>query len=144
MYTKFLPLKRFGTLEYKVKIIGNGDYSLFLYIYKVPRAKRLIKFEKRRIVELSLPGFSCWAIAKSIRRHKTVVHIFLQLSDNYGKKKILEEDLKCYHPEKREEFCNLHRPENIQVRKLLSKPISTFAKTLFATLLEGLAIFNMQ
>ena len=43
-------------------------------------------------------------------------------------KKILEEDLKRYHPEEREEFYKLHRPENIQVRKLLSKPVSMFAK----------------
>ena len=43
-------------------------------------------------------------------------------------KKILEVDLNHYHPEGREEFYNLHRPENIQVRKLLSKPVSMFAK----------------
>ena len=109
----------------------------------MPRAKRLSEFEKGRIVELTSSGLSCRAVAKNIRRSKTVVHIFLQLSDNYGKKNS-GEDLKRYHPEGREEFCNLHIPENIQVRKLLSKPVSMFAKKLFATLLEGLGIFNVQ
>ena len=46
----------------------------------------MIEFEKGRIVELSSSGLSCPAIAKGIRRSKTVVHYFLQLSDNYIKK----------------------------------------------------------
>ena len=82
----------------------------------MPRLKRLIEFEKGLIVELPSSGLSCRTIAKSIRRSKTVVHIFLQLSDNYGKK-ILEKDLQRYHPVVREEFCYLYRPENIHVRK---------------------------
>ena len=94
-------------LEYKVKIIGNGDYCLILYIYKMPRAKRLTLFVKGRIVELSSLGLSCLAVAKTVRRSRTIVHNFLQPSDNYGKK-VLEEDLKHYDPEGREEFCNLH------------------------------------
>ena len=43
-------------------------------------------------------------------------------------KKFLKVDLNRYHPEGREEFWNLHRPENIQVRKLLSKSVSMFSK----------------
>ena len=50
-----------------------------------------------------------------------------------SEKKILEEDLKRYHPEGREEFCNLHRSENIQVRKLLSKPVLLFPKKFIGT-----------
>ena len=72
----------------------------------MPRAKRLTEFEKGGIVELSSSGLSCQAIVKSIKRSKTVVHDFLQLNDNYGKK-ILEENLKHYHPEEKKEFCNL-------------------------------------
>ena len=72
------------------------------------------------------------------------MHIFLHLSDNYGKKKILEEDLKVYHPEEREKFCNLHRPENIQVGKLLSKTGFNVCKKLFAILLERAGNFQYK
>ena len=52
----------------------------------MPRAKRLTEFEKGRIVELTSSGLRCWDIAKNIRRSKLVVHNFLQLDGNYGKK----------------------------------------------------------
>ena len=51
----------------------------------MPRAKILTEFEKGRIIELWSSGLSSQA-AKSIKRSKTVVHNFSQLSDNYGEK----------------------------------------------------------
>ena len=81
--------------------------ACFRIIYKMPRAKSLTEFEKALIIELSSLGLSCLAVAKTVRRSRTIVHNFLQPSDNYGKK-VLEEDLKHYDPEGREEFCNLH------------------------------------
>ena len=130
-------------LEYKIKIIGNCDYCLFLYIYKLPRAKRLTKFEKGRIVKLSSSALSCRAIAKTIRRTKTVAHIFLQLSDNYGKINSRGRAKELLSRGKRG-ILRLASTGKYSGTEIIKQTGFNVCKKRFSTLLEGLAIFSMQ
>ena len=50
------------------------------------KAKRLTEYEKGKIVGLKLNNLSIREIAKIIKRSKTVIHNYLKLKDNYGKK----------------------------------------------------------
>ena len=88
----------------------------------MPRAKRLIEFEKGQIVVLPFSGLDSRVIAKKIGRFKTVVNNFLNLNDNYrernsgGRSKALSSG-------KERVVLRLIQQENTQVGKLLSKKV---------------------
>ena len=109
----------------------------------MPQAKRLIEFEKGRIVELSSSGLSNRATAKSTNRSKSVVHIFLQLRDNYVKKNSGRRP-KALSSRGERRVLQLASTEKYSSTEIIKQTGFNVYKKLFATLLEGLAIFNMQ
>ena len=109
-------------LNTNTRIYEKGNYCLFLYVNNMPRVKRLKEFEKGRIVTFSSSGLNNRVIPKKIGSSKTVVNIFLNLNNNYGKR---NSGVRPKALSSREEQIvlsfSLLQQENIQAWKLLSK-----------------------